>query len=422
MKHPIIFYSKRFEIFHTILPILLSLFIVFPVSSQVSDCGFLIRDGIRNFYKTHTYSRDYSESKDKICEAYSSYIQNNNLTTAKVKYAKVFKGGGSYSKNKIEKIGKWACDESWSVDEFLQNNQAYTSIIDPNWADVISNCINATANSISYKIVQSDDPYLGDISISIKGTAGSGQKHPKIVAVVGDSNDFIFSGDVTNSSSNLDISLEEKAFTLNIKRKDLDNTKPIIVAGQKVLGKSKTLTIGISNGQSIQIVYPTIPYEKTVQLTKGVGEIVTSLLDQDEFYNLYNKNSEMWSLADGSTAPHGTSFRQYLDRTNPLANGKIPDLRGVFLRGYNHNRNDGKGNPNPTAIGEHQMDGYANHTHQYYKYDEEGNKSYLFVTNTPNHSTWPYASGANKKTGGAIGHGAETRPRNVTVNFFIRIN
>lgn len=84
----------------------------------------------------------------------------------------------------------------------------------------------------------------------------------------------------------------------------------------------------------------------------------------------------------------------------------LPDLRGEFLRGWDH----GRGLDVGRALGSVQLDELKSHTHTY---DVGTSRSdYAFGS-----GTWAFyanVSGATKATGGA-----ETRPRNVAVMFCI---
>ena len=138
-----------------------------------------------------------------------------------------------------------------------------------------------------------------------------------------------------------------------------------------------------------------------------VGSVVASLLNKAQFQAIYGKG---WILADGSSV----SESQYHIITGKL---KIPDLRGVFIRGKNNGRNDGKQNPNDLELGAYQTDQFQSHVHEYNRGGSGGNLLYSLAGGT---NTGTGRGQTNFIVSGK--HGVETRPRNVTVNFFIRIN
>jgi hypothetical protein len=78
---------------------------------------------------------------------------------------------------------------------------------------------------------------------------------------------------------------------------------------------------------------------------------------------------------------------------------------------YNNGRNDGNQNPDESKLGDYQLDDFKSHTHTYS--DSGGSSRFRYNASggwegTPNQLT------------GATG-GKETRPKNVTVNYFIKV-
>jgi hypothetical protein len=139
-----------------------------------------------------------------------------------------------------------------------------------------------------------------------------------------------------------------------------------------------------------------------------LGDIKESLLDEATFQSVHGTS---WILADGRSIT-GTDLATLTGWTN------APDLRGVFLRGKDHGV--GRNPDGDTALGTYQLDSLQGHEH---------NQIY---TSGSNGSTTP-GSGRDPVVGATAGivtdgsNGTprvseETRSRNVTVNFFIKIN
>lgn len=135
--------------------------------------------------------------------------------------------------------------------------------------------------------------------------------------------------------------------------------------------------------------------------TYQVGEIKISLLKPDQFRSLYGS---AWVLMDGSNQ-EGTLFAKATGMT------KVPDARGAFLRMQNNGRNDGLQNPDKKDLGDFQADEFKSHTHGL-NYSLQG--------------YWPKNDFYNgPKSGGsetAAAGGNETRPKNITVNYFIKVS
>lgn len=148
-----------------------------------------------------------------------------------------------------------------------------------------------------------------------------------------------------------------------------------------------------------------------------IGSVVVSLLSPVAFAEVagesdsLNRTRTRWVLADGSDVS-GSRFSELTGRNN------IPDLRGMFLRGKNNNRSDGKQNPGgDLTLGEYQDDQFEKHAHEYNRGGEGGNELYSAQAGRnlgiPRGSTNYIVRGK---------YGPETRARNVTVNYFIRVD
>ena len=136
-----------------------------------------------------------------------------------------------------------------------------------------------------------------------------------------------------------------------------------------------------------------------------IGTIVTSILNIDNFTG---QTGDSWVLADG----RNVSGSKYATVTG---NNTIPDLRGVFLRGHDpSNVHD----PDTRTVGSLQSDEFRSHTHSINNADlvrRNVSGSPNFAPGTGGFS--PTATLTNNNSGGA-----ETRPVNVAVNYFVKIN
>lgn len=138
-----------------------------------------------------------------------------------------------------------------------------------------------------------------------------------------------------------------------------------------------------------------------------VGAILASMITIDT-------SDGIWVLADGRTAT-----TEYFQATG---NNKIPDLRGQFLRGLNAGRIDGGEDPEGSSrlAGSYQADTVKNHNHV------NGAFTYLLQSNSGINST--YNSDISPGEPDLINiksllpyGGAETRPRNSAVYWYIRV-
>lgn len=161
---------------------------------------------------------------------------------------------------------------------------------------------------------------------------------------------------------------------------------------------------------ALQVLMNEVAQARQALSARGVGQIVASMLSVTKFQETYNINGEQWELAKGQDAPPDSRYRTDVGE-------KLPDLRGVFLRGKNHGREVATGNPEGDPdVGAYQKDEVVTHTHGLTQLDigggeDDGRSDNVRAKykNKVEETTDPYG-------------GKETRPRNVTVNYFIRVN
>ena len=146
-----------------------------------------------------------------------------------------------------------------------------------------------------------------------------------------------------------------------------------------------------------------------------IGTIISSMLSPELFRSKYGDN---WVLADGR-AVYDSIYHKI------MGNSKIPDFRGMFIRGVNGGRVDG----DPEKIldtktnvlreryaGERQEDQFKKHSHKvrndYRENQGQGRRlTYGDHGGSGPHGTLSFEAGSE-----------ETRPKNIAVYFYIKIN
>ncbi|MCK5355241.1 MAG: tail fiber protein [Methyloprofundus sp.] len=116
-----------------------------------------------------------------------------------------------------------------------------------------------------------------------------------------------------------------------------------------------------------------------------------------------------WLMCDGASIPDEAIYEEL----KKLVGNNTPDLRGMFLRGLNDGRMDGRQDPNGSSrlLGSYQEDKFSLHSHSYVK-----------RTGIDGHQAGPYhniAHGLETKDTDSVG-GDETRPKNIAVRFIIK--
>jgi hypothetical protein len=149
-----------------------------------------------------------------------------------------------------------------------------------------------------------------------------------------------------------------------------------------------------------------------------IGTIVPSMLPPSKFAKAVGdleRTTIEWVLADGQKDITTSQYGQLSDKT------KTPDLRGVFLRGMNE---DGGRDPDDREPGEYQPDALQQHGHQTDARKHGWGKMGDTQGWTKQAGEAPPASVTNvvKITAVETRTADETRPKNVAVYFYIKIN
>lgn len=140
--------------------------------------------------------------------------------------------------------------------------------------------------------------------------------------------------------------------------------------------------------------------------TAQVGDVVQSMLTEVQFQA---QRDSTWVLMDGRSVT-GSEYEAITGNSN------LPDACGLFLRGKNNGRIDGNENPDgDLALGTFTNDKFRSHDH--------GINSRPGTTLSNGGSNVPFnGPGVNNTTIVANNGGNETAPKNITVNFFIKID
>jgi hypothetical protein len=153
-----------------------------------------------------------------------------------------------------------------------------------------------------------------------------------------------------------------------------------------------------------------------------VGTIVASMLNETQF----NKTSEgLWVLADGRNVANTT----YSDITGKTL---APDLRGYFLRGLDES---GARDPDGKSrnVGSTQDDAVQIHAHDersltlkggYWQHSAspQGQLGHANVNDPASFEYSPSKGPRSIDESGAVRSATETRPANVSVYFYIKVN
>jgi len=149
------------------------------------------------------------------------------------------------------------------------------------------------------------------------------------------------------------------------------------------------------------VTFPVGFYQTGFEDTYPVGSVIQSLLDETTFQD---KRNNKWVLCDGQDVTGS-------DYDTLTGNSTVPDLRGRFMRMKDHGV--GKDSAGDRAIGNFQDQDIKSHTHSYTQtYHTNNDRDAGANTKTEQYQT-------TLNTGY---QGSESRPKNICVNFFIKVN
>lgn len=136
----------------------------------------------------------------------------------------------------------------------------------------------------------------------------------------------------------------------------------------------------------------------------AIGEIKSSMLTLTQMQNLYGSG---WVLCDGGSCA-GSIYE------NITSNSTVPDLRAAFLRGAGTSTQFTQNHT--TTLGGVEDDAIQSHTHESQLSTNPGGALGFARGDATYVGTLATTAPAGARTAN------ETRPNNVGVNFFIRIN
>jgi len=184
----------------------------------------------------------------------------------------------------------------------------------------------------------------------------------------------------------------------------------IVTAGLTTYGVIRANTRGISENQQ---KLSDLNAKTDALAVLPVGTVIASLLTPTKFAKQvgdpdnFDVTKSSWTLADGK-AVHGTDWAKL------RADAPVPNLCGTFLRGKN---NGTRGDVKETDLGVYQPDTVGPHRHKLWINNKSTQNVTGFVYNGGSTATFGYTDMMPLSD-----EASETQPKNVTVNYFVRIN
>ncbi len=190
-----------------------------------------------------------------------------------------------------------------------------------------------------------------------------------------------------------------------------------------------SFSLNIPNAQSRPIILPAI--RRIIADQIPVGSIVASVLEWTSFARLNNQAptisdadslNTIWVPADGRSVANS--------RYGKFGHNNVPDLRGVFLRGVNDFRGLPVVLPVSSSQGQTGSDGsLVDRVGNHFEPDETGKHDHQQNTTVADGGNGTASIGARSRTGSepdyvrtAFSTGSESRPKNISVYYYIKIN
>lgn len=380
-----------------------------------SDCDILLQYGIFNEAKNSIQTNNYKQEIQNSCDQLDEAISKSNSVGGGVSFAG-FGLSGNYSNTELTNIKKLYCQHQSLTETKDEIKQTYSRIVAPEVLSAFLKCRELTENKeIQLKLFSTNEDF-SQIIISLTGLFATRSLAPSFQKIVIDTNVFKIKDsdlyDAANEGKKLD-----RNYTLALERKisTIENTqitKDKHGLNKKILSKESLIGINLNN-KSLVINIPEISYwvEPVYINSPLIGQVITSVLDSTTFF--YKFSRDEWMLANGQAVPvSAVDFRK-------MYGANVPDLRGVFIRGKNYSRNDEYKNPSgDLPNGYKQTDEIQSHAHLFYStligYGFGGHGG-------GDNNTVISADPAKPSNATQSSTGAETRPKNVTLSYYIRI-
>jgi len=157
-----------------------------------------------------------------------------------------------------------------------------------------------------------------------------------------------------------------------------------------------------------------------------IGTIMPSMLHPGVFAktvgdpSVFDPETSKWVLADGQKDITNSQYGKLLANTR-----FTPDLRGMFLRGLNEGRKDDKRDPDDQRKpGDYQGDALQRHRHDTdaFKLDRHIGQDTKELGYTSRGGADAGKANVTTVTGERVNVADETRPKNVAVYYYIKIN
>jgi hypothetical protein len=422
-----------------------------PALVVAQDCTALLQHGLRNIRIASSEESEFAEQYDKFCS--KEYSAHDRAIQAHIEVSVFGFGGGGAGgavQDRNARLREWCGTNQ----QRRQRSQAGSSEVREFYADAVqawNRCNELVAtNRVEVVPTISTDQRTVDVSLRYTGPAAYGIQYLG-TETRGFTCRTLLPGDPPREwRQNRTYYITSQAMKVRCDRAAATQRTGPGEQGYQVTppGVISVLTAG----PDLQLNFaerwdPPLPAQAAERLTRRVeylesnshpvGSVVATLMPLAAFAQIADTTA--WKPADGRDAPAGSRYRQLIGQ-------RLPDLRGMFLRGTNtfrpgEPRDDGQQDPDTDrAAGSYQPDALQSHKHadrgHGHGTDAAQQTGSTSADNSRERAAPPDPPRATIHAGhadlgdpvdsgtgaGAVRHGPETRPKNVAVYYYVRVN
>lgn len=420
-----------------------------PLAAQ-DTCVALLRHGIYNTTHTLQVGASASTIYNQVCSNYNSYKAGTLKADASGKFG-LFSASASLTKEEVEAIGQAMCSTNYS--DATANNQvdSFSSVVSDAGRNAFTDCVHeANAGLVINTSYDENLPNFVTISARYTPLGNPGTQHVTGYDVKTDNPNApanlkaSCSGNLVTAAGSQQVLTPGAVLTMTCQRPALnDPQNAFLILGNKALAYGATVTVTTDLGPVHFDFAPLyLPAAPSPIKPAFVGEI-RSMAFQSNDSAFHDLRANGWMECDGSAL----NVSEYPELFAALANTwgttnigvtfKIPDLRGQFLRGWNHSSNadpeaNGRTYADPTnphagwtgssgdAVGSRQADAFAQHHHDLSEMFLDAQSGHGFAGSAPRSNSNPgQAPWTTPVSVTAVGNTYETRPKNVAVMYVI---
>ena len=311
------------------------------------QCVALLRHGIYNTMRSTQAGSSVATLYNQLCSNYNSYKAGTLKADASGSYG-LISGSASFSKQDVEAIGQAMCSTNYSNDQAASSIENFSSIVDQGGLQAFDACVkNSKSNLVVNTDYDENTPESVTMSANYSPLGGAGKQYVTGITITDSSTDpslqVSCSGTLKDAAQHHG-QLTSNVLTMQCRRPaQNDPSKAFPVLGMQALAFPAKVSVSTTLGPIIFSWAPIyLPPPPSPLPAAYVGEIRQMAYDATNADSFKPLTANGWMECAGQVLNAGDYPELYKalgntwGTTNLGATFKLPDLRGQFLRGWNH--------------------------------------------------------------------------------------